>query len=80
MASPGAHEPLRFETDVKPLFRDKDRESMSFAFDLSSYDDVSDNADAILRRLRGGTMPCDGPWPRERVELFARWVDGGKKP
>ena len=33
---------------------------MRFAFDLWSHDDVSRNADAILARLRAGTMPCDG--------------------
>lgn len=80
MGSPGADERLRFATDIKPLFRDSDRESMSFAFDLGAYDDVSENADAILRRLRGGTMPCDGPWPAERIDVFARWVAAGKKP
>lgn len=53
---------------------------MSFAFDLSSYDDVSDNADAILGRLRSGSMPKDGPWPTDRVDLFARWIETGKQP
>ena len=55
-----ATEPVSFETDVKPLFRERDRESMEFAFDLWSADDVSENADAILDRLKAGTMPCDG--------------------
>ena len=68
-----------FETDVKPLFREGDRRSMEFAFDLWSYDDVSQSADAILGRLRNGSMPCDGAWPDEQVELFQRWIDGGKQ-
>jgi hypothetical protein len=68
-----------FEADVKPLFRDGDRRSMEFAFDLWSYDDVSQSADAILGRLRNGSMPCDGAWPEEQVELFQRWIDGGKQ-
>ena len=71
--------PVSFKTDIRPLFRDKDLASMSFAFDLGSYDEVSENAPAILRRLRSGTMPCDGAWPRERVDLFARWVETGKQ-
>jgi hypothetical protein len=75
-----ATEPVRFETDVKPLFRERDRESMEFAFDLWSADDVSENADAILDRLKAGTMPCDGAWPQAQVDLFARWVAGGKTP
>ena len=53
---------------------------MEFAFDLWSADDVSENADAILERLKAGTMPCDGAWPQAQVDLFARWVAGGKAP
>lgn len=75
---PDADEPLRFETHIKPLFRDRDRGSMEFAFDLWSVDDVSEHADAILDRLREGTMPCDGAWPAAQVDLFARWVASGK--
>jgi hypothetical protein len=71
-------QPSSFETDVKPLFRERDRESMKFAFDLWSYDDVSKNADAILNQLRSGNMPCDGAWPEAQVDRFARWVDDGK--
>jgi hypothetical protein len=73
-----ATEPLSFEADIKPLFRDRDRESMEFAFDLWSYDDVSEYADAILDRLEAGTMPCDGAWPKGQVELFQRWTQSGK--
>jgi hypothetical protein len=51
---------------------------MTFAFDLWSYDDVSQHADAILGRLQEGTMPCDGAWPPERVETFERWLSTGK--
>jgi hypothetical protein len=71
-------EPVSFEHDVKPLFRERDRGSMSSHFDLWSYDDVSANADAILGVLEGGSMPCDGPWDAERVETFRRWVQEGK--
>ena len=75
-----AAEPVSFEIDVKPLFRERDRSSMEFAFDLWSADDVSENADAILDRLQAGTMPCDGAWPQAQVDLFARWVASGKAP
>jgi hypothetical protein len=70
--------PVSFEAQVKPLFRERDRESMEFAFDLWSYDDVSENADAILDRLKDGTMPCDGAWPQAQVDLFERWIADGK--
>jgi hypothetical protein len=67
-----------FETEIKPLFREHDRESMERAFDLWSYEDVSQHADAILTRLRAGDMPCDGAWPQEKVDLFESWTEGGK--
>lgn len=66
-----------FERNIRPLFRDKDVQSMSSAFDLSSYDDVRANADRILAAVANGSMPCDGPWPAERVQLFHGWVDAG---
>jgi hypothetical protein len=69
-----------FETDIKPLFRDKDRESMAKAFDLWSYEDVRSHADAILDQVSAGTMPCDGAWPPDRVELFRQWSESGKGP
>jgi hypothetical protein len=73
-----ADQPPGFETDIKPLFRQRDRDSMERAFDLWSYDDVSQHADAILARLQEGTMPCDGAWPKAQVDLFQRWAEGGK--
>jgi hypothetical protein len=72
--------PLSFETHIKPLFRLRDRDSMRFAFDLWSGADVRAHADAILERLRAGTMPCDGGWPVERVEVFERWQRSGMSP
>jgi hypothetical protein len=42
---------LRFERDVLPLFRSEDVDAMSFAFDLSSYEDVCENAEEIHSRL-----------------------------
>ena len=74
---PHADEPVRFEKHVKTLFRHRDRQSMKFAFDLWSYDDVKQNAHAILERVRSGSMPCDGAWPQEKVDAFERWVTSG---
>jgi hypothetical protein len=73
------NETLSFETDVKPLFREGDRKAMRFHFDLWSHDDVSQHADAILARLRDGTMPCDSAWPRAQVDLLQRWAESGKQ-
>ncbi len=63
--------------DIKPLFRESDRAAMKGAFDLWSYNDVRAHAEAIATRLRAGSMPCDGPWPAERVALFDRWMADG---
>ncbi len=75
-----ATQPTSFAKDIRPLFRAKDINSMKNAFDLSSYDDVRAHADAILGRVSAGSMPCDGPWPREQVDVFSRWVEEGMKP
>jgi hypothetical protein len=71
---------VTFEHDIRPLFRDGDVRSMSFAFDLSSYDDVRANAEAIHERLANGTMPCDAAWPADNVARFQAWIDGGFAP
>ena len=68
---------INFEEHIKPMFRENDRESMEFAFDLWLHDDVAENSGAILERLRDGTMPCDGAWPDEQVRVFQSWVDAG---
>jgi truncated hemoglobin YjbI/CDGSH-type Zn-finger protein len=75
---PAEGEPVSFDAHIKVMFRERDQRSMSFAFDLWSYEDVSLHADAILARLRAGTMPCDGPWPDAQVDVFRRWIDTGK--
>ena len=77
VALPSPDERLYFTDHIRGLFRAGDREAMRWAFDLWSYQDVADNAPAILQRLRAGSMPCDGAWPEERIELFRGWVDAG---
>ena len=71
-------QPISFAEHAKGWFREKDRDAMRFAFDLWSYEDVAANADAILARVRAGTMPCDGTWSTEQVDSFQTWVDAGK--
>jgi truncated hemoglobin YjbI/CDGSH-type Zn-finger protein len=74
---PGRDEPVSFDRHIKSLFRRRDRESMTFAFDLWDYQSVKDHGEAILQRLTDGSMPCDGAWPPERIEVFGRWVGTG---
>jgi hypothetical protein len=73
-------QPLSFERDIRPLFRDKDRTSMLKAFDLWSFADVVAHQDAILNAVRAGHMPCDGAWPAQEVSTLATWIAGGSHP
>ncbi len=75
--TPDSSEPPRFTTSVRPLFRERDRDAMRFAFDLWSYQDVKQHAPEILQRLDKGTMPCDGAWPAERLATFRSWIETG---
>jgi len=77
MSGTSSAEHPAFGSDIRPLFRPKDIESMMGSFDLSSYDDVKAHADAIYAALDGGRMPCDGSWPADEVSLFRAWMDAG---
>jgi len=66
-----------FESHIKPLFRESDRDAMMAAFDLWSFADVKANADRILGAVSPGSMPCDMQWPDEQVDLLQRWIDAG---
>jgi len=73
---------LSFAVDIRPLFRDSpDIDSMKeYGLDLSSYEDVKAQAGAIYARLEDGSMPCDGPWPANQMELFKQWMEEGMVP
>jgi hypothetical protein len=71
---------VSFAGDIQPLFREDDVESMRYAFDLSRYEDVKANAEAIYGRLSDGSMPCDGAWPEEQMASFRQWIDEGCAP
>jgi hypothetical protein len=69
-----------FAKNIRPLFRERDIKSMSFAFDLSSCEDVRLNAEAIYEKLADGSMPCDGRWSVDEVQRFRTWIDNGTPP
>jgi hypothetical protein len=73
---------LSFAKDIRPLFRDTpDVDSMlDYGLDLSSYEQVKAQAAKILETLEDGSMPCDGPWPAEQIQLFKRWMNEGMAP
>lgn len=78
MSMAGEGDELSFARDIRPLFRQKDRDSMLRAFDLFDYSSVAAHADAIVGALRSGKMPCDGAWPAGQVETVQHWIDQGK--
>ena len=53
---------------------------MSFAFDLWSCETSEPHAKEMLARLACRTMPCDGAWPPERVDVLERWIAAGTPP
>ena len=57
---------ISFEQHVKPLFREQDRQSMKWAFDLWSYQDVKSHGAGILQRLQNGSCPATGRGPTRR--------------
>jgi hypothetical protein len=77
-----------FETDIRPLFTDRDIQAMSKAFNLARYEDVKARAAIIYDRIRGiggAVMPPppprgEGPWPQTHIELFAKWIADGCPP
>lgn len=71
------HSEISFEQEIKPLFRERDRQAIDYAFDLADYQDVRDNASAILEQVETGRMPCDTPWSDEQIDLFRRWIEAG---
>jgi hypothetical protein len=66
-----------FASDIRPLFRDRDVQSMRSHFDLSAYEDVKDNADDILATVADGSMPCDQSWSDDQVSLLRAWIAEG---
>jgi hypothetical protein len=71
---------MSYAADIKPLFREDDRDAMDFEFDLWSFDDVSANAGLILQRLEDGSMPCDEPWSDDTIQRFRDWLAAGTPP
>lgn len=73
---------LSFTADIRPLFRDTpDVDTMqSLGLDLSSYEEVKAQASNIYARLEDGSMPCDDPWPAERLAIFRKWMEEGMAP
>jgi len=66
-------------SEVKNLFRDSDVATMKAIsnLDLHKYEDVKAWSGRILDRVRDGSMPCDGSWSKQQIELFEKWIANG---
>ena len=73
-----------FKKDIRPLFRDVDVEHMKvYGLDLSSYQQVKDNAQSILDTVTSTDdnvrmpPPPDPPWIQAQIQLFRQWMADG---
>jgi hypothetical protein len=79
---------ISFQSDIRPLFTERDVLAMKKAFNLANYDDVKAHAAATYDRIRGiggAVMPPapprgEGPWPQSHIEMFAKWMADGYQP
>jgi hypothetical protein len=80
-----------FARDIRPLFRDSDVQAMksplvAVPIDLSSYDDVKQNAQSIDIALNASEtgqathMPCNGWWPPGPRLVFKQWMNQRMPP
>jgi hypothetical protein len=71
-----------FAVDIRPLFRDSpDVDSMQGIRARSLVlRGVKARAPEIYARLVGGSIPCDEPWPPDRLGFFRLWMDEGCAP
>jgi hypothetical protein len=76
---------ITFYQDIKPLFKEKDRNCMNSSLDLYNYETVYDKADEIYNRLTSENedqMPssdADDKRNQERIVKFKKWMETGKK-
>lgn len=67
-----------WESPIKGYFRPKDITAMKpRKVDLATYNGVKSRAKDIYDQLESGNMPCDDPWPQEKVATFKQWMDAG---
>jgi len=74
---------ISFQSDVKGMFTQLDRDHMLNSFDLWKYDDVKANAAAICDSVEAGRMPPASVAPRwsdDKVKTFKQWMQDGYLP
>jgi hypothetical protein len=74
---------VSFQHDIVPIF-DPYRGQMMWRFDLTNYEHVKANHDAIYGQISGrdGTMPPPplDPLTPAQIQLFTSWVADGCPP
>jgi hypothetical protein len=72
----------RWELHIQPMFCLLDRYHMlGYNINFNDVQSVWSHRQPILSHVQGGSMPPpheNGPWPKEMVDLFARWVTAGE--
>ena len=67
-----------FESDIRELFRPEDIAALRAAgWPAASYEDFKRDGALILRWLEDGSLPADGAWPAEDIDLFDQWLAAG---
>ena len=76
---------VSFVNDIRPMFTDMDVAHMKpNGIDLSSHDDVMNNADDILTNVTSGRMPPKSSgeprWTSDMCNRFKTWIAQGYPP
>ena len=72
-------ERISYETDIRPIFRDFDVETLQKldGIDLNDVESVRDRAEELRERFDKGYLPYDACLSEDFIELFDRWIDSG---
>lgn len=72
---------VSFEKDILPVFQNY-TQNMAWRFDLTSYEQVRANHEAIYSRisLKGMPPPPFKPLSDEQIHMFYCWVEQGFPP
>ena len=72
-------EQVGYRSDIRPLFRDFDVETLQRldGIELNDVNSVRANVEELQERLNKGSLPYDACWSGAQIDLFNRWVDSG---
>ncbi len=69
----------RYQTDIRPLFRDFDVQTLQRldGINLNDVKSVRFNVSKLQERINNGSFPYDACWAKAQIDLFNRWLDSG---